>query len=473
MRKSIVFSIVVLAFVMVCSTAFAGSVRFLRTRQAVTTTNCRVSDVVLHEATGDMALCGYYAGETIFDTVHLDGPVENGTQIYVMRTDGTGRLKWARQAGGSGVQRAYGAAFDAAGNCFVTGDFVGSATFDVQGGAMTTGPGSDMALLKYDPEGTLLWARQAGGWGDYEAFGYDVAVDGDGNCYVAGRLKGVAFLGKPVESTGLFDGFLAKYDPTGTLLWVKACGDEARGVAVDSSGAVVVTGMIEAGDNGSDIFMKRFASDGTHLWTRTAGGAGSDCGNSVVPGVSGAVFVTGFFSDTAAFGDTVLTSAGATDIFIAKYDADGSVVFVEAAGGTGSDEGRCVSWDGLNTVAVTGVFADAAQIGGKALTSSGKQDAFMALYSSEGAPVAGFGGGGAEDDSGEAVATGGGLTTVVGSFQDGAVFGDDALGTHALNELFLSIIGESFVDGTGDLAANRRWGLAEAVGILQLLIGSR
>ena len=55
--------------------------------------------------------------------------------------------------------------------------------------------------------------------------------------------------------------------------------------------------------------------------------------------------MTGFFSGTASFGSVVLTGSGGTDIFVAKYDAGGAVVWVQKAGGAASEQGRKLAED--------------------------------------------------------------------------------------------------------------------------------
>ena len=54
-------------------------------------------------------------------------------------------------------------------------------------------------------------------------------------------------------------------------------------------------------------------------WAVQAGGSSSDQGNSIAVDSSGNCYITGYFSGTASFGATNLTSSGGNDIFVAKY----------------------------------------------------------------------------------------------------------------------------------------------------------
>ena len=75
-------------------------------------------------------------------------------------------------------------------------------------------------------------------------------------------------------------------------------------------------------------------------WATNAGGTGSDEGNGISALPDGSSIVTGYFYDTATFGSTTLTSsAGGTDVFVAKMNADGTWAWATKAGGTGADIG--------------------------------------------------------------------------------------------------------------------------------------
>src|SRR5207302_11008545 len=76
-----------------------------------------------------------------------------------------------------------------------------------------------------------------------------VAIDGSGNVAAVGGYQGTVDFGTGNKTTsGFEDIFVAKYGQTDTPLWVKTYGEasdneEARGVAFDPSGNVVVTGV--------------------------------------------------------------------------------------------------------------------------------------------------------------------------------------------------------------------------------------
>jgi hypothetical protein len=72
----------------------------------------------------------------------------------------------------------------------------------------------------------------------------------------------------------------------------------------------------------------------------SAGGTSSDVGFGIAVDGSGSVYVTGYYQGTATFGTTSKTSAGFSDIFVAKYNSSGALQWVQSAGGTSDDVGH-------------------------------------------------------------------------------------------------------------------------------------
>jgi len=121
------------------------------------------------------------------------------------------------------------------------------------------------------------------------------------------------------------------------------------------------------------------------VWVVAAGSGEFDFGRGIAMDDLGNIFVTGDFRGTVLFGDTTLTSAGTLDMFIAKYNVDGNFLWVHQAGATGGALGYGVAMDGLGNIIVTGDFWGMAKFGGDTiLTSAGSQDIFIAKYDGDG-----------------------------------------------------------------------------------------
>jgi hypothetical protein len=223
--------------------------------------------------------------------------------------------------GGQSPQSARGVATDRSGNEYVAGSFSGTAVLTGANGSSATltappVPGTqtaqtDVYLAKYDPSGTLLWARSMGtSWSD-DAYG--IAVDGACNAYLTGELApGSLTFGSSTYSntTGYETAYVAKYDPLGNALWLQTA---------NSIG-------------------------------------GTTFGGGITVGADGSVYATGRFYGTATFGNTTLNSPGDTGMFAEKLSAAGQVIWARGVAGTGGGGGTSLAVDGAGNVLVGGDF---------------------------------------------------------------------------------------------------------------------
>jgi gliding motility-associated-like protein len=134
-----------------------------------------------------------------------------------------------------------------------------------------------------------------------------------------------------------------------------------------SHAAFGLTNLITAG--AEDIFLTKLNNAGLYQWTVKAGGSGSDRPTSVKTDATGNSYITGYFSDTAAFGAYNLISTGLQDIFIAKYNTAGICLWAKRAGGSEGDIGNGITVDVFGNVIVTGQFTGTATFGSFVLTS--------------------------------------------------------------------------------------------------------
>ena len=210
-------------------------------------------------------------------------------------------------------------------------------------------------MAKYDASGDLVWAKRAGG-SSFD-LGIGIAVDGARNSYVTGLFGGSATFGL----------------------------GETNQTTLTSAGS-------------GDIFVAKYDASGDLVWANRAGGTSDALGNGIAVDGAGNSYVTGCFQGSATFGsgetnETTLTSAGGQDIFVAKNDASGDLVWAKRTGGTSGDRGIGIAVDGAGNSYVTGDFSDSATFGsGEAnettLTSAGGNDIFVAKYGGGVPPVA-------------------------------------------------------------------------------------
>lgn len=307
-------------------------------------------------------------------------------------------IAWVKRGGGPTEDYGWAVDLDGTNNLVVAGHFTGPAEFD--GASVTPRGGIDIYLARYDVSGKLLWVAGAGGPGDDEARA--VAIDEQGRSYLTGSFTSPAAFGtESVESSATGAFFLAQHDREGRALWVrKAAGtgrSEGHAVAVDRSGHIYAAGFFTGtaifettsltSRGVADVFLVKYDSAGRFLWARCGGGAQGDDAGGVAVDPSGAVIVTGTFKEAAIFDGQTLTSFGGGDIFLAKYGADGGLLWIRNMGGAdvfGVDTGFGVAADFAGNIYVTGSFTGSARFGGVTLPHAGGGDLFVAKFSTSG-----------------------------------------------------------------------------------------
>lgn len=250
------------------------------------------------------------------------------------------------------------------------------------------------AQAQSDEPGT--WARGAGG--ELMDLANSVSTDDAGNTYITGGFQNVSHFGdRKVQANGDADIFIAKYDNTGTPLWVKSVGsDTVLNNALSEYGTDVVvhhdhlyvTGVFSgtANFNGTmirsqgsgDVFLAKYTLQGELVWVRSAGGINQDIARAITTDEYGNIYVTGLFQDIGRFDQYTATALNSTAFFLAKYDANGNVQWVRQSSGNRATEGKDVIVKGDHCL-VIGNFESQTSFDGTTLNTQ-QQSVFMNRY---------------------------------------------------------------------------------------------
>ncbi len=204
----------------------------------------------------------------------------------------------------------------------------------------------DAFVRRYTTTGELAWEEQLGTAGSDVAMG--AAAGPDGAVHVVGQLAGT---GEPGATP--FYAFVRKYAADGSELWTRQFGAEgasatttAASVAVDASGAVYVAGWVfgSLGDGPpggqDDAFVRKYEADGTEAWTQQFGGAGHDLASAVSVDRAGDIYV-------ASQSDQTSGDVGST--VVRKYAADGAELWARSIGAV-NDVTIAVAVDGAGAI---------------------------------------------------------------------------------------------------------------------------
>jgi hypothetical protein len=287
---------------------------------------------------GDVFITGSYWGTCKFDNITLSGlfgsGATDGFDIFVAKYDQDGNALWANRMVERGWDRGSDITVDHAGNCYVTGGFQTALLLGGFGGPSFTPTGGsgdeDVFLVKYNSEGDYVWKSSGGSIGFDQARA--VSLDDDNHIYLTGVFSDTAIFDSTdqIISHGLSDAFLAKYDSTGTLLWVRGAGssgeDGSNDVIVDSQGNAYICGYFGGAAMfdqleviGAGMFIAKYDPNGNVLWVKQINEM-DNLAKSLGLMPTGDLVVTGVFENSATFGSNVLSAKGQTDVFVAQLD---------------------------------------------------------------------------------------------------------------------------------------------------------
>ena len=284
---------------------------------------------------------------------NFNGNTSSGSvDIFLIKYDMSGSTQWVKQIGTTSDDYGYGIAVDTSANIYITGCTSGWLDGNTNPDAY-----SDIFLSKYNPAGTRLWTKQTGGINSQ--CGFAVTADKSGNIYVAGSAN---FSLDGSTGAGKNDICLIKYDINGSTQWAKLLGspedDYGYGVAVDTGGYIYVTGSTKGNllnnttysAGGSDFSLAKYDTNGSTVWIKQTGTTSDEEARSVIIDKYGNIFITGYTNGNLAS----LPDVTDRDLFLIKYDSNGNTVFTNQLVNTGSDTGYSLAIDNNDYIYITG-----------------------------------------------------------------------------------------------------------------------
>jgi hypothetical protein len=330
--------------------------------------------------------------------------------------------QWAKGSGGA-ADDDFGNSVvaDGSGNVYVTGAFM-SSTIIFGSYTLTNtasfGSNNNVFVTKYDPTGNVVWAKNFGGTTAFNGsgIGKGIDIDGSGNLYITGTFFGTGMtFGSTTltntDATGAGEIFLTKLDGSGNVIWAKSAGgvnaDGPNSIKVDGNN-IYITGIFAStsitfgsttlnltpfvGTPTYDIFIAKYDSSGNLVWAKKEGTAANESSNSITTDTGGNVYIAGtFYLPSITFGSITLTASAATNLFLVKYDASGTVIWAKTATitGGGNHGATAISTDPSNNVYFTGSFiSPTISFGSITLTRIGTTlNYFIAKYDASGTAI--------------------------------------------------------------------------------------
>ena len=388
------------------------------------------------DASGSIYMAGYYSSTSGVTLKNLDSTGSNSSltlpatagstsDAYVIKWDRDGFCVAFATLPGNSTDYGYAITVDAANSVYMSGRY-NSASFVIKN-LNATGSSSSVSLpatsgvdtafiVKWDSTGTCVGASTLSGVGT--GVGTDAAL----NIYMCGyyinssptTIKNIDATGSASTvtlpaNTGSFDGFLIKWNSTGTCVGCSFLpgnsADICNGIAVEPSGNVYVTGYYNSSSyelrniaainspsgitlpsvtTGAAAFLIKWNQAGTCTSFGVISGTVVCLGLGVAVASDGTVYINGFYNDNTTInlpnlGATVSTStinmgassSGTNDAFVVKWDATGACVGFATLPGNSEDYGCSIVTDAARNVYLTGYYTSSSSVQIQNINSTG------------------------------------------------------------------------------------------------------
>lgn len=302
------------------------------------------------DLSGNVFLSGWTnSSNDIATSGSYQSSLSGNDDCYIAKFNSSGVRQWGTYYGGSNQEDSWGSACDPSGNVIICGWTYSTSGIATSGAHQTSLSGSyDAFIAKFTSSGSISWGTYFGG--SSNEYAYDVATDASGNIFAVGwtySTNGIATTGAYQtvlnnSTSSLYDGFITKFNSSGTQQWGTYYGDAGQeymwGVDIGANGYVYCSGWtnstsgiatpgayqtVNGGSN--DAMFVEFTNSGTRMYATYFGGSNIEYGYGGVACTPAAVYFSGwtYSSSNIATTGAYQTSLGGTyDAFLAKFLID-------------------------------------------------------------------------------------------------------------------------------------------------------
>ena len=361
--------------------------------------------------------CGRFNDSVFFDPPAnslLVGPYSTPAGFFA-KYETFGNNEWANLIGGytdDSIANESIKAFDfkATGNIIMAGHFTQHLLLDPQEAGMevTSNHEEDIFMVELTPDNHVVWSKRIGGNNDDKVSG--LFVDENDYIYICGTFRDTidfdsSGIAAPLISAGSIDAFIAKFNPNGDLIWVKAIsGPDLQFISMTRSDdnfiytSGIFSGLTDFDPSTADfnlngglqaMYFAKYSTDGDFMWAKKVGLSSSISPTKPILTGDTLITMTGWFTGTVDFDPNTGTVAatapsGNLDVFVAKYDSSGNFISLFSFGGNQSEFGNSLIYDEQGNWYLTGGFNGTCNFNplgsSVSIVSQGQNDIFFAKY---------------------------------------------------------------------------------------------
>jgi hypothetical protein len=247
--------------------------------------------------------------------------------------------------------------------------------------------GNGGIIVKSDSMNNIIWIRRT------SARIQSIAVDTLDHIYITGTCGNATFYGTSTSISvsdpgGQTQAFVAQYDASGEVLWVRSYGyanahEGVSCITADKEGNTVITGGSSIFGGPSEYFVNKYDSHGNLLWNKTSAWSGSASFGAAEFDPSGHIILCGRIEADTYVGPFFLTSSTYSTFFISKFDGNGNCLWAKTDGSNHDEGAHDLSIDSDGNIYVAGVFAPPSNFSGHVLTGT-MASIFVAKYDHNG-----------------------------------------------------------------------------------------
>ena len=272
---------------------------------------------------------------------------------------------FTRFLGGKFDDTIRGLAVDSNNNIIVTGytsspDFPTLSSYDSTYNDKEAGEyGRDVFITSLFPNGSLRWSTFFGGSsGDA---GQAICVDSEDNVVIVGSTSSTDFPvinGHDASHNGKDDIFVTKFQSNGSLIWSTFLGssgtNDAWGVTVDENDSVFVIGRESDSPNAWDALVAKFNANGSLEWNQTIGGSDNEGGADITIDSQGHLIIVGYTSSTDFPSNYTYLNQN-QDVFVVKLTNSGSFAWGRVFAGSANEHIESVTTDPHDNIVISGL----------------------------------------------------------------------------------------------------------------------
>lgn len=267
----------------------------------------------------DIVVAGNY-----FQTISLSGTFVNAVgmrDFFIAKYTKSGTLKWAANNGSTLNDNISEISIDGQGNIIAIGDFSGTINFS-SGNSITAVGATDIFIVKYNKLGQFQWCKKRGTSNDNDVAA-SISSDVFGNSYLYYKLDEPTNNCKIEKINQLGDSQLlismgdnANIKPKSILFH----DDRIYTVGQFSGSCNFGNGIINSMAGSDDIYICNYYSDGSYMYSYTAGSSANDCATSLCIDKQKSIIISGYCDNNSMFGSNNITTSGGNDALLAKFD---------------------------------------------------------------------------------------------------------------------------------------------------------